>query len=177
MAGNRNAADVRQADWDMVRIHYAEKPLPAEYRRHRPLPGGEHPVTVMAADAAYKSVLADVGANARLDEAGKWHANSDAADRRVVEDVRQGKGEGTRHEGNRTHYSHPDQVGGYPKIAPGVPYADADHDGMADAWELAHGLNPRDASDGGRDSDEDGYTNLEEFLNGTDPRRRGSSRD
>ena len=46
---------------------------------------------------------------------------------------------------------------------------DLDRDGMLDVWELAHHLNPHDASDAQRDNDNDGFTNYEEFLAGTDP--------
>jgi hypothetical protein len=46
---------------------------------------------------------------------------------------------------------------------------DSDGDGMPDDWEKARGLNPNNPSDGSADTDEDGYTNVEEFLNGTDP--------
>lgn len=45
------------------------------------------------------------------------------------------------------------------------PPADTDRDGMPDAWEKAHGLNPTDSSDASGDRDADGYTNLEEYLN------------
>lgn len=51
---------------------------------------------------------------------------------------------------------------------------DNDFDGMPNAWEIAHGLNPNDPSDAGIDSDNDGLTNFEEFLSGTDP-QSGSS--
>ncbi len=45
---------------------------------------------------------------------------------------------------------------------------DVDQDGMADTWETEHGLETgRD--DGGEDADGDGYTNLMEYLLGTDP--------
>jgi hypothetical protein len=40
---------------------------------------------------------------------------------------------------------------------------------MPDAWENLFGLKRADASDGRLDPDRDGYTNLEEFLNGTSP--------
>ena len=43
--------------------------------------------------------------------------------------------------------------------------ADTDHDGMPDAWEKAHGLDPHDPADRNGDRDGDGYTNLEEYLN------------
>ena len=39
---------------------------------------------------------------------------------------------------------------------------------MPDAWETEHGLKPN-KDDHLDDADGDGYPNLEEFLNGTDP--------
>ena len=60
-------------------------------------------------------------------------------------------------------------VGGWPELDPGQPPPDSDHDGMPDGWELRYGLAPVDAADGAGDADGDGYTNLEEFLNVTDP--------
>jgi hypothetical protein len=41
---------------------------------------------------------------------------------------------------------------------------------MTDEWEESHGLNPLDPNDADDDPDHDGYTNLEEFLNETNPR-------
>ncbi len=52
--------------------------------------------------------------------------------------------------------------------------ADNDNDGLPDSFEMAHGLNPNDPLDALRDSDGDSYTNLEEFLGGTDPRNAAS---
>ena len=46
---------------------------------------------------------------------------------------------------------------------------DRDADGMDDAWELAHKLNPANAADALADADNDGVTNLGEFRSGTDP--------
>jgi hypothetical protein len=66
---------------------------------------------------------------------------------------------------------HPDDVGGWPDLAPGSPPPDADEDGMPDTWEKVHSLNPDDPADGNQDADRDGYTNLEEYLNNTDPRQ------
>lgn len=44
--------------------------------------------------------------------------------------------------------------------------ADADLDGMPDDWETARGLAPADPADAALDRDGDGYTNIEEYING-----------
>ena len=60
-------------------------------------------------------------------------------------------------------------VGGYPNSSTfksGTAAADIDRDGMPDAWETEHGLDPNDASDGAIVSlSADDYTNLELYLN------------
>jgi hypothetical protein len=47
--------------------------------------------------------------------------------------------------------------------------ADADGDGIPDAWETQYGSNPGSAADRNMDSDQDGLTNWEEYIAGTDP--------
>ena len=59
----------------------------------------------------------------------------------------------------------PSEVGGWPSLANGTPYPDADRDGMDDGWERSRGLDPANANDRNLDRDGDGYTELEEFLN------------
>jgi len=44
---------------------------------------------------------------------------------------------------------------------------DTDLDGLPDAWEIAHQLNPEDPTDSSLDRDGDGLTALDEFLLGT----------
>lgn len=46
---------------------------------------------------------------------------------------------------------------------------DTDEDGMPDGWEVDNYLDPL-ANDSNEDLDRDGYTNIEEYINGTDPR-------
>jgi hypothetical protein len=47
--------------------------------------------------------------------------------------------------------------------------ADDDNDGMPDAFEIANSLNPFDKNDADLDADGDGVSNLQEFLDGTNP--------
>ena len=49
-----------------------------------------------------------------------------------------------------------------------ITVVDSDGDGIPDDWEVAHNLNPQDASDAARDDDGDGFTNLG-YIAGTDP--------
>jgi hypothetical protein len=55
--------------------------------------------------------------------------------------------------------------------------ADSDGDGLPDEWERKYGLNPQDPADAELDSDEDGFTNLQEFKDGTDPLEAKSHKD
>jgi hypothetical protein len=107
----------------------------------------------MPAQDAYKAALAAVGA---------CLPKRDAVDARIVQEVRDRKG---------SIIDSQNQVGGYPELKSAPASVDSDHDGMSDEWEIRHGLNPNDPSDGKADPDRDGYTNLEEYLNGTDPKQ------
>jgi hypothetical protein len=40
---------------------------------------------------------------------------------------------------------------------------------MPDEWESKHGLDPGNPADAAGDLNTDGYTNIEDFLNGLDP--------
>jgi pectate lyase len=116
------------------------------------------PVNQQTATEAFESVLAKAGATL---------PKRDAVDKRVTEMVRTGKVTTTNGIVNN-----PKEVGGYPNytFSPEAVTADTDGDGMPDAWEKTHGLNPEDPTDGSADLDKDGYTNVEEFLNGTNPK-------
>jgi hypothetical protein len=104
------------------------------------------PVTTVPADTAYERVLQQAGAS---------HAR-DAVDQRVVMSVRQATGR---------IIDHPNEVAGWPDIPAGEPVPDRDGDGMPDEWESARGLNPDNPDDGAADSDGNGYTELEDYLN------------
>lgn len=106
---------------------------------------------------AYNAVLASVGATL---------PRRDAVDARVIEMVRTGK---TKTETGII--SDISEVGGYPELTykKSEVLKDTDNDGMPDDWEKKYGLNPKDGGDASQDLDKDGYTNIEEFINGTDP--------
>jgi hypothetical protein len=128
-------------------------------------------ITLISAKESYDYVLANAGACLPV---------RDAVDKRVIEDVKTGV---ITYDKNAQPYagdqylkrrmaadSYKDgiiaqisQVGGYPEYQ-GTPYKDSDNDGMPDAWEAAHGLNPKDANDSPKIA-KSGYSNIEEYLN------------
>ncbi|HEX5218966.1 MAG TPA: LamG-like jellyroll fold domain-containing protein [Verrucomicrobiae bacterium] len=55
--------------------------------------------------------------------------------------------------------------------------ADTDGDTMPDVYELSNGLNPNDGADAHTDPDNDGSTNLQEYLRKTDPQDSDSDDD
>jgi hypothetical protein len=138
-----------------------------------------NPFPVLSAAEAYEFVLDNVGAN---------FPRRDVVDERVVRQVRTGEVYYDRSvdPGSFYQFEHrrlaPDsykkgiitdvrQVGGYPEYK-GTPYADADGDGMPDAWEKRYGLNPNDPGDAVLDMNGDGYTNIEKFIHGIDPEKK-----
>lgn len=116
------------------------------------IPESERPTT-QSAEEAYKLVLAKAGAS----------QPRDAADLRVIAGIE-----------NRTHRRIDSQkeVGGWPKLESGPAPKDSDGDGMSDEWEKAQGLNANNPADGNVTKN-DGYTNLEHYLNSLVPSELG----
>jgi pectate lyase len=160
IAGNVmvDSPEVTADNWKGVTTEKAERGIePLDYRAEKPFEF--LPVTTESAEVAYDRVLRHAGA---------FLPQRDALDERYIRETRAGTAEFAAHAGPGFIDSQ-ESVGDWPDLAAGTPPADADHDGMPDAWETQHGLNPTNPTDGPVDDDFDGYTNLEEYLNGTDP--------
>jgi hypothetical protein len=113
------------------------------YRQAAPI--AVAPVKADPAASAYERVLADAGAS----------VFRDAVDARIVAGVRDRTGRLIDSQA---------QVGGWPVLPAGVAAADTDGDGMPDAWETAHGLDPRKVDGAALAKGGSGYTNLELYL-------------
>jgi hypothetical protein len=103
-------------------------------------------VTTLSAAEAYKVVL---------DQAGATVPKRDAVDARIIADVRNGSGGFANSQKD---------VGGWPEYRSAEPPLDSDGDGIPDAWETAHGLNPKDPADAAKVMNS-GYTAIEEYVN------------
>lgn len=138
-SGNFMDGELPDNPWDLVRFKDGRKA-----GADKPFPVAS--VNTQPADEAFEDVLRHAGASLVRDR----------VDLRVVTDTRSKSGR---------LINHVSQVGGWPEPVKGTVDPDTDGDGLPDEWELSRGLNIRDASDGNGDSDDDGYTNLEEYLN------------
>jgi hypothetical protein len=117
-------------------------------------------VTTTTALVAYTNVLENAGAKLGLNCDGTFFERRDAIDRRIINDVVHGTGK---------IIDDPLEVGGWLIIPPASPCKDTDIDGMPDVWEKMFDLNSNNPFDSVADPNGNGYTNLEEYLNGTNP--------
>jgi hypothetical protein len=139
--------------FDDVEAEAEIRALTKKVRATAPAPAA--PITQQSAKQAYELVLA---------KAGAILPKRDSVDERIIRIVRKGK----------PTYKNgiidiPSDVGGWPAYNSERAPIDSDHDGMPDAWEKKFGMKWNDPSDSATDADADGYTNVEEWLNGTDP--------
>lgn len=116
------------------------------YMQSEPFKTG--PIVTQEAPDACRAILQSGGASLPC---------RDVVDQRVVDDVLKGTGRIIKSQS---------ETGGWPELRSAEPPRDSDGDGMPDAWERERVLDPNDASDGPQDRDADGYTNVEDYLNG-----------
>jgi hypothetical protein len=134
--------------------------LSTSYQRKTPLPVSGIAIVAEDVNNLQASLVAAVGPYRRLACDGTWVAARDAVDARIVNGF-------ANNTGPSTLVVTEADVGGFPTLAGGTRCADADSDGMPDAWETAHGLNPRDASDRNGATVRSPWTNLEAYLAGS----------
>ena len=128
---------------------------PQNLRLESPLETGI--VTTNTTEEAYQKVLKFAGASLKRD----------LVDQRIIHDVTTGAT--TYMDGGNGSTSGfidtQDAVGGWPELKSLPAPVDIDDDGMPDEWETTNGLDPNDPSDGNKDFNNDGYTNIEDYLN------------
>jgi hypothetical protein len=119
------------------------------YKQSGPIPVPA--VNTDGAMTAYRRVLA---------QAGAVLLKRDDVDKRIISDAKNGAGKIINDE---------EEVGGWPELKSVEPPIDCDQDSMPDDWEKRHDFDPVDPADRNADADAGGYTNLEEYLNKTEP--------
>ncbi len=124
------------------------------------------PINQQTAEEAYRLVMKNAGATL---------PKRDTVDARIIRDVETGTAtyEGKAYRENQSLAAtapitgiidSQNDVGGWPILNSSQAPPDSDHDGMPDAWEIVHGLNPHDPGDGAIVG-EAGYMNVENYLN------------
>jgi hypothetical protein len=128
---------------------------PAQAKATAPLPIVI--VTTQPAKEAFDLVLKQVGCSL---------PQRDTLDERIINDVKHRKGRFIDVQGGYPHgTAYEATVNAWPalKTLPAAP--DKDADGMPDAWETTHKLNPADAGDAAAYTIDKQYTNVEVYLN------------
>ena len=139
-------------------------PAPSNFQRSSPAASEKFPIRVDDVNNLESLLLPmtaahPVGASQGLSCTGGWLMNRDAVDARLVEDYNAGAG---------SIPTSQNDVGGFPTIAAGTPCAESLHDGISDAWKISKQLSTTDAGLY-KAIAPNGFTYLENYLNGTDP--------
>ena len=114
-------------------------------------------VTTHSAEDAFQKVLDYAGCR-------RLSTTRDALDLILVEDAKNGTATYTGSNCDPGFINSQDDCGGWPVLTAANAPADLDNDGISDQWEDFNGLDPSDPTDGNKVGD-DGYTNLERYLN------------
>jgi len=166
---SRNLDDPNSDNWFLIETNEracgdVSNPVPTKYRRFTPLEeSAPVPVTVQTSSLSMaNSLLNDVGANVSLNADGTFTNNQDSADKKFINDF---------HNGTGPNDEPPSPTFPTIRFTTRPSSYDQDRDGMSDSWERTHfkTTSRGSSSDSSSDFDGDGYTDLEEFLNGTDP--------
>lgn len=111
-------------------------------------------INLQSAENACDAVLKYAGAS----------LNRDAVDARVIAEVRSGNSSAGKNKNGIIDSQQ--EVGGWPVLKTLPVLRDTDQDGMPDAWEVKHKLNPNDPSDSSTFVIDPRYSNIEMYLNG-----------
>jgi len=140
-SGNSMDGSEPEDQWSIV-MGYTDEPK----RRKTPFKAGY--VNTLSAAEAYEYVLANGGAHPR-----------DTYDQQIVHEVRSGTG---------NLIDEDIEAGGLPDLRPALNPVDTNDNGIPDWWQIQFGLGPESELNPASDMNGSGYTNIEEYLNGTD---------
>ncbi|MGI4874153.1 MAG: T9SS type A sorting domain-containing protein [Janthinobacterium lividum] len=152
-----NSATVTAHNWLGVSMAGGVRADTTSAKATTPFTISSYALPVQTAQAAYTTVLANVGCVLPA---------RDALDQRIVQDVQNRTGALIDVQGGYAHgTAYTTSQAAWPTLTCGAAPTDTDLDGMPDAYETANGLNPNNAADRATIAS-NGYANLENYLNG-----------
>ncbi|MBO9198792.1 MULTISPECIES: pectate lyase family protein [Niastella] len=148
------SAEVTGNNWKGVQVGEKQNDDPALAKADTPF--AIVPVTTQKAKDAYELVLKNVGCSFKRD----------TLDERIINEVKHRGGRFVDVQGGYPHGTEYEAtVKAWPTLKTLPASADKDQDGMPDAWETKHALDPADASDASAYKLDKQYTNIEVYLN------------
>lgn len=148
------AAEITRNNWQGIKVGNGKDDV-VQVTLERPF--DIVPITTQTAEEAYTRVLQQAGATL---------PKRDTMDQRIINNVKNRTGSFVDVQGGFPHGTDYElTVGAWPALQTLPAPTDADKDGMPDAWEKAHKLNPADGSNASLYTLSKVYTNIEIYLN------------
>ena len=135
----------------------ATGPWPSSWYRSSPLPAEQFPIVADPVTNLDSVLLPTVGNSQHLDCTGKWVSNRDSQDTRII----------GVYQNNQADDLFIGQFSA-PAIPAGTACTESLHDGIPDQWKSANGLSTTDTNLSSEVAP-NGFTYLENYLNGTNP--------
>jgi hypothetical protein len=133
-------------------------PIPSSWFRNSPLQSETFPINADSVAELDNIMLNTVGNSQHLDCSGNFVSNRDSHDARVIAQYKS-NGPGKFFSGQFSA----------PSIAEGSACTESMHDGIPDQWKKLNGLSTTDSTLY-KQTAPNGYTYLENYLNGTEPK-------
>ena len=148
------SADVTSNNWKGVQVGEKQSDDPALAKAAAPF--AAIAVTTQQAKEAYELVLKNVGCSFKRD----------TLDARIINEVKHRGGSFVDVQGHYPHgTAYEATLNAWPTLKSLPAAADKDQDGMPDAWEKKHALDPGNAGDASGYKLDKQYTNIEVYLN------------
>jgi pectate lyase len=160
--GSDYQCSAEEAGTDPEGFPEVASPIRGSWQRDTPLPSEQFPITADSANSLDSVLLPTIGNSQHLDCSGNFVSMRDSQDARVIAQY-VAKGSGGGFAGPNYHGPSSSLA-----IASGTVCQESLHDGIPDQWKTLKGLSTTDSTLH-KTVAPNGYTYLENYLDGTDP--------